>query len=175
MNPRNLIIYRRDLLPYSETFIREQGEALRNFVPYHADFRQVEETRLPGERLRLLSQGSVLGKLRLANYRLTPWDPLRGRRLREVRPALLHAHFERGGKDALPPARARRVPRLVTCHGQDVTERTGDSSGWPGRRLHRHRRERLQTEGRLFLAVSEFIRGQIDEQRVAAPRSNGLS
>ena len=161
MNPRNLIIYRRDLLPYSETFIREQGEALRNFVPYYAGFRQVDETRLPAGRLRLLSDGSALGKLRLANYRLTQRDPFWVRSLRALRPALLHAHFEWGGKDALPLARALRVPLLVTCHGRDVTERAEESSGWLGRRLHRRRRENLQAEGRLFLAVSEFIRGQM--------------
>ena len=46
MPARNIIIYRRDLLPYSETFIREQGEALRDFVPFYAGFRQVHEPRL---------------------------------------------------------------------------------------------------------------------------------
>ena len=161
MDSRNVIIYRRDLLPYSETFIREQSEALENFVPFYAGFRQVSETPLPAERMRLLSDGSAPGRLRAANYRLTQWDPLWLRSLRQLRPALLHAHFEWGGKDALPLARALRVPLLVTCHGKDVTDRLEESSGWLGRRLHGSRRRRLQTEGRLFLAVSDFIRRQM--------------
>ena len=169
MNRRNVILYRRDLLPYSETFIREQGEALRNFLPYYAGFRQVDETHLPGDRLRLLSDGAALGRLRLANYRLTQWDPLWVERLRRLQPALLHAHFEWGGKDALPLARALRVPLVVTCHGKDVTERAEESSGWLGRRLHRRRRRNLQGEGRLFLAVSDFIRRQMLARGLPAP------
>ncbi len=161
MSARNVIIYRRDLLPYSETFIREQSEALRGFVPFYAGFRDVHETRLPAERTRLLSDGSTMGRLRLANYRLTQRDPAWTTRLRRLRPALLHAHFEWGGKDALPLARALRVPLVVTCHGKDVTERAEDKSGWLGRRLHVARRRRLHSEGTLFLAVSEFIRQQM--------------
>ena len=171
MDSRNVIIYRRDLLPYSETFIREQSEALRNFVPFYAGFRQVGETRLPAERLRLLSDGSRLGRLRLANYRLTQWDPLWLQSLRQLRPALLHAHFEWGGKDALPLARALRVPLLVTCHGKDVTEHTEAHSGWLGRRLHGSRRRRLQAGGHLFLAVSEFIRQQMLARGYPAERT----
>ncbi len=161
MQPRNVIIYRRDLLPYSETFIREQSEALRGFEPFYAGFKEVGETRLPTEKLRLLSDGSALGRLRLANYRLTQWDPGWIARLRSLRPALIHAHFEWGGKDALPLARALKVPLLVTCHGKDVTERAEDKSGWLGRRFHVRRRLSLQREGTMFLAVSEFIRQQM--------------
>ncbi len=161
MADRNVLIYRRDLLPYSETFIREQGEALCDFVPYYAGFREVNETRLPAERLQVLSDGSALGRLRLANYRLTQRDPVWAAGLRRLRPALVHAHFEWGGKDALPLARALRVPLVVTCHGKDVTERAEEKSGWLGRRLHAGRRRRLQAEGALFLAVSDFIRGQM--------------
>ena len=161
MQDRHVIIYRRDLLPYSETFIREQSEALRGFVPFYAGFREVGETRLPADRLRPLSDGSALGRLRLANYRLTQNDPVWTAQLRRLRPALLHAHFEWGGQDALPLARALRVPLLVTCHGKDVTERAEERSGWLGRRLHAARRRRLQAEGTRFLAVSEFIRRQM--------------
>lgn len=162
MKPRPLIIYRRDLLPYSETFIRAQGEALRGFVPFYAGFRQVHETALPAERLRLLTHGSGrIDTLRKANYRLTQWDPLWTASLRRVRPCLMHAHFEWGGQDALPLARALGVPLMVTCHGKDVTENVLDRAGWLGRRLHGRRRPRLLAEGRLFLAVSEFIRQQM--------------
>ena len=161
MDSRHVIVYRRDLLPYSETFIREQSEALDHFVPFYAGFRQVGETVLPAERMRLLSDGSSVGKLRVANFRLTQWDPLWLRSLHRLRPAVLHAHFEWGGKDALPLARALRVPLLVTCHGKDVTERLEENSGWLGRRLHGSRRRRLQTEGQLFLAVSDFIHRQM--------------
>ena len=131
---------------------------MRGFVPFYAGFREVQETRLPAERTRLLSDGSMTGRVRLANYRLTQRDPAWTARLRHLRPALVHAHFEWGGKDALPLARALRVPLIVTCHGKDVTERAEDKSGWLGRRLHAGRRRRLLSEGTLFLAVSDFIR-----------------
>ena len=42
MHKRNVIIYRRDLLPYSETFIREQSEALARL---HAVLRRVPRGR----------------------------------------------------------------------------------------------------------------------------------
>ena len=156
MNPLpNVLIYRRELLPYSETFIRAQGEALTRYTAHYAGLHDVRGLALPAERSHALSHGSPAGRLRVLNYRLTRWDPFWMESLRRVRPALLHAHFEWGGKDALPLARALGVPLLTTCHGRDVTE--GDGPGPFRRRLHAGRRQRLQREGRLFLAVSRFI------------------
>lgn len=160
-----VLIYRRELLPFSETFIREQSEALEGFIPTYVGVHRVTHISLPPERTLILSDGSWFGRLRMANFRITQYDPLWLHQMRRVKPHLIHAHFEWGGKDALPLARALKIPLLTTCHGKDVTE-SDDAFATSAfsKRLHAARRENLQREGAWFLGVSEFIKRKMLER-----------
>jgi glycosyltransferase involved in cell wall biosynthesis len=82
-----------------------------------------------------------------------------------IQPALVHAHFEESGLAALPLTRELDIPLITTFHGFDATA-TQVHSG-PRRILdgiYGKQRQRLQREGSLFVAVSEFIRQKLIER-----------
>ncbi len=95
-------------------------------------------------------------------FKLTGVSPRFLSRLRRIRPALVHAHFEESGLAALPLTRELDIPLITTFHGYDATA-TPVNSG--PRRVLNHvygrQRQRLQREGSLFVAVSEFIRQKL--------------
>lgn len=159
----SVIIYRDRLLPYSETFVRDQGEGLRRFTPYYVGSRWVEGLPLPIERTL------VENRTRRALYGLWGAVPELHRRVRGLNPVLIHAHFGPDGVSALPLARDLRLPLLVTFHGVDATLKDEYARYSLRGRYRRHRaylrnRQTLQREARLFIAVSEFIRGRLLEQ-----------
>ena len=157
-----ILVYRDGLLAYSETFVRDQAEGLERFAPYYAGSRRVEGLDLPGDRTVVVNGGGPSGKAAEALYKLSGAAPGFYRRLRGIRPALVHAHFGPDGVSAMPLARRLGVPLLTTFHGFDATMTDEHAR----RSFYRHRaylrgRERLQGEGRLFLAVSEYIKGRL--------------
>lgn len=157
-----IIIYRDGLLAYSETFVRDQAEGLERFVPYYAGSRRVEGLDLPEDRTVVVNGGGPSGKAAEVLYKLSAVAPGFYRRVGRIGPALVHAHFGPDGVSAMPLARRLGVPLLTTFHGFDATMTDEHAR----RSFYRHRaylkgRERLQREGRLFLAVSEYIKGRL--------------
>ena len=157
-----IVVYRDGLLPYSETFVRDQAEGLKGFTPYYAGSRRVKGLDLPGDRTVVVNGGGTSGKAAEVLYKLSGVAPGFYRRVRSIRPALVHAHFGPDGVSAMPLARGLGVPLLTTFHGFDATMTDEHAR----RSFYRHRaylrgREKLQREGRLFLAVSEYIRGRL--------------
>jgi glycosyltransferase involved in cell wall biosynthesis len=162
--PRKILVYKADLLPYSETFIREQ---VRMLVRWHGVL--VGERRLPhglpldeldvrvvGYRHRLLN------RLARASSRLLTLPPDKPARLRAEHAQLLHVHF---GIDAYliwPVARRLDLPVLVTLHGYDInTERQWWESGRGGFVLRQYPQGLLAMarDPRVhFIAVSHAIR-----------------
>ena len=150
------------MLPYSETFVRDQAEGLKGFDPYYAGSRRVKGLDLPGDRTVVVNGGGPSGKAAEVLYKLSGVAPKFYRRVGNIRPALVHAHFGPDGVSAMSLARRLGVPLLTTFHGFDATMTDEHAR----RSFYRHRaylrgRERLQSEGRLFLAVSEYIRGRL--------------
>ena len=161
---RPVAIYRDELLAHSETFVKDQAEGLRGFVPYYVGSRRVEGLPLPRERCVVVNGGGVVGKAREALYKVTGLAPPLYRRVQGLGPVLVHAHFGPDGVSALPLARRLGVPLLTTFHGFDATMTDEHAR----RSFYRHKvylrgRVALQKEGRLFLAVSEYIRGRLLE------------
>lgn len=152
-----VLIYRHDLLPYSETFVLEQAGHLRRYRPYFAGRRRVNGLTMPEGRVAVSSDDGWL-------FPLTGSWPALLTRLKTENVKLVHAHFEGGGIGALRLARDLNVPLVTTCHGWDVTMK--DSARWPNpilRRLYQYRRAKLQREGAQFIAVSEHIRRKMLE------------
>lgn len=158
-------IYRDRLLPPSETFVLDQAESLQRFVPYYLGSRMVQGLSLPLERTLVVNRGGVVGKVSEASHQLFGWEPGFARRARKLNPAMIHAHFGPDGVRALPLARALRVPLLVTFHGYDVTVKDEYARrSFYSHRVYVRRRDVLKREARLFVAVSEFVRGKLLEQ-----------
>ncbi|KAB1661087.1 glycosyltransferase [Pseudoclavibacter sp. CFCC 13796] len=158
-----VFIYKTDLLPLSETFIRDQGDALRDFDPRyvglfkttsHPSLSRMTDTvfypRTPFHRIQAkvsMHTGRVQALSRLIR---TP----------STRPALVHAHFLQSAMQIRISLAAQKIPLVVTLHGQDVTSYPDSPSrlGSFGVRLrHTAIRDTLD-QASLIIAVSEFIR-----------------
>ena len=167
MARRRVTVFRKDILPVSETFIPAQVEACRHWVPTLMGFQ-----RVPGLDPRQLDQVILYDAVRLSERvalkrdQFLPYANVPGRRvltaLKRTRPELVHAHF---GYDAVLVADATRrlgVPLVVTLHGTDVLR---DWRAWAsGRdgfffRFYPAKIKRLFADPNVhFIAVSEVLR-----------------
>jgi colanic acid/amylovoran biosynthesis glycosyltransferase len=156
-----VLIYRSTLLDRSEAFIREQGEALEWFEPWYAGCRR-GDAAVPADRSVVVSAGGVGGRARELAFKLRGFAPGLRRAVAHIAPALVHAHFGPDAALILPLVRDLGVPLVTTFHGYDAT--MADAHARRSFYLHRRylaRRATLQREGRLFVAVSEFVRGRL--------------
>lgn len=165
-NKTSIIIYCDYLLPPSATFVRSQAEALQRFVPYYAGSRRVPGgLSLPEERTLVVNQGGLLGKMNEVSYKLWGLAPDFSRRMRKLNPALIHAHFGPDGVRVLPLVQDLALPLIVTFHGYDATIKDEYlRRSFYSHRVYLRRKQVLKREARLFIAVSEFIKGKLLEQ-----------
>jgi colanic acid/amylovoran biosynthesis glycosyltransferase len=160
-----MIVYRDKLLYPSETFIKAQGEGLRDYKPYYVGSRKVLGLELPQERTIVLNPNSPLGWLKESIFKAGPGSFGFAHKLRKLNPCLLHAHFGPDGVLALPLAQRLKLPLVVTFHGFDATIR--DEEALKKGFYHKNyvlKRSRLQERGDLFIAVSSFIRSGLLKQ-----------
>mgnify|MGYP002413182954 CR=1 FL=1 len=162
---QTVAVYRTEILPLSETFVRDQALALRRWHPVLIGEREIGKLPLDGLEIRACSRGpaTFFQKVRgVIGRRFDLPSPGIMRIARSVAPALVHAHFGFDGVEAWPVARRLGVPLLVTLHGSDVTTRMDwFAAGRSGRRWKRYpsRLARLAREKNVgFVAVSGPIR-----------------
>jgi colanic acid/amylovoran biosynthesis glycosyltransferase len=159
---QRILIFRHDLLPWSETFVLNQAENLQHFVPIYCGLRRVNGLNTDAERTIVIKERSLGGWIRGQTFRAFRWAPSLLPQLRRLDARLIHAHFEGGGMSAVRLARALKIPLIVTCHGIDVTKK--ERFQWPNpaiRMLWMMRRAELQCQGTLFLGVSSYIRDRM--------------
>ncbi|MFI2858324.1 glycosyltransferase [Paenibacillus sp. JSM ZJ436] len=162
---RSILIYRDHLLPPSETFIRAQAEGLVTYRPYYMGSRLVQGIEIEEEARFVVNRGGALGRFKEIGFKLTGLNWGLARELRKLQPQLIHAHFGTDAALALPLADQLRVPLISTFHGYDATTR--DEYAKKSYYTHRNylkKRSRLQQEGALFIAVSDFIRRKLMDQ-----------
>jgi colanic acid/amylovoran biosynthesis glycosyltransferase len=154
---RAVVIWRSCLLPASETFVRHHGSALRTWRPAYLGATKVRSAIAADDDV-IAYPDTSRGRIGYLLLRLTGGSSTLRRRLAELRPAVVHAHF--GGDGWLIGRSAARlgVPLVITLHGVDVTQQPRRG----GLRGARHRRNLRTAFGRAaaVLAVSEFIRWQ---------------
>ncbi|MEO1400864.1 MAG: glycosyltransferase [Cyanobacteria bacterium J06635_1] len=173
------LIYRDQLLPYSETFIPAQAGALTRYVPQYVGSSRI------GNLTHLSPAPIILGELVWPNsfwkltYKLTGQVPGRWLwTLSQGQPHLLHAHFGGDGGFAAPLARRLKIPLVVTCHGYDATWATPPLRGRDlvyrrgdfFRALLLHKRDAAFQRADQILAVSGFIRDQLMARRCPASK-----
>ncbi|MGE0492892.1 MAG: glycosyltransferase [Vulcanimicrobiota bacterium] len=153
------IIFTDRLLPFSQAFIKRQGEALRDYRPLFLGLRPGgQRDWLTAESVLLCEHESWLGILAfglgLPSHRLLA--ELRGRN-----PAIIHAHFGPNGLLALPLARALGLPLVVTYHGYDAFRHSLlQEVGWLGR-YYALNKWRLPGSICRILCVSEALRTEL--------------
>ncbi|MEB3886871.1 glycosyltransferase [Lyngbya sp. CCY1209] len=177
-----VIIYRDQLIPYSETFIPAQVENFSSYRGFYVGTSRfpTATSMLPQERTIVLGDlASPPGFWKTA-YKLTGFvHPRWLKPLQDLSPRLIHAHFGLDGVLALPLARKLNLPLIVTFHGYFATAEielnqsksfyanTRDfvkNRGQFYRELYFRNRDRLFQQADGFIAVSEFIRSQIIEK-----------
>jgi len=165
-----VLIYRDFLLPRSETFIRNQAEGLKRFVPYYAGLTTTEGIALPPERMMTVSDG-MLGRLQSVAFTRLGVAPHLAWQAWRCHPQLIHAHFGVDATRVMRLAQLLRLPLLVTLHDYDVTTSDADLK-LLAPYLHRYiaRRPRLMKTANAFLAVSEFIKKKAIERGFPADK-----
>ncbi len=155
---RTAAIFRYELLPISETFIRSQAEALQEFRPRYAGIQRAPNSLpIPDDSILLMRGDSIAERIRRRLFLHTGWEPRFYRELRDSAPALIHAHFAPDGAAALPLSSKLGKPLIVTLHGYDVTS-SEESLMAPNGRFYPKRKAQLIESASVFLCVSEFIR-----------------
>lgn len=155
---KTALIFRYELLPLSETFIKSQAGALIDFQPCYVGVERAAKTlSVPDDAVLLMNGRSLCGRIERRAFLTAGWAPSFYRRLRERGPALIHAHFAPDGAVALPLTYEFRIPLLVTLHGYDVTSSEESLKLGHGRFYLRYKR-RLWERANLFICVSESIR-----------------
>ena len=155
----SVVVFRKRLLPWSETFIAAQGGRLERYRPVFAGFRwdKAGKTYLAGHDAVLLEDHAALPALaRALQHTIGLVGPAFLRALREHAPVLVHAHFGRSADAAIPLARSLGVPLVATFHGCDITVA-------PRTPRERRRRARVFAAAARIVAVSEFIAGRLRE------------
>jgi len=121
----NVAIFRKRLLPYSETFIADQGQCLPTYSPIFCGYEKEQSG------LGLIQQSP---KALLCDYSTMPnlakflfrqgfsAAPKWLNTIREFEPALIHAHFLKDGIEAMHIGRKIDRPVVTTLHGHDITK-----------------------------------------------------
>jgi colanic acid/amylovoran biosynthesis glycosyltransferase len=152
------LIFRKVLLPWSETFIGAQGGALSRYRPVFAGYRtDPRGVGYLGERDRVVLDDYrrlplAVSKALLGSLGVTPRRWLRAIRARE--PVIIHAHFGTNAPPALTLGRRLGLPVLVTFHGYDISI-AARSAG------QQRARARVFRDAAHIIAVSAFIRDRL--------------
>jgi colanic acid/amylovoran biosynthesis glycosyltransferase len=165
-----VVIYKDQLLPRSQTFVRAQAEALQRYVPLYAGSREVPGGfSLPEGRWAVVNEGGYLGKAEEAAFLFGGWSPKLVRALRKTRPVLMHCHFGVDGVSAMRLARKLKIPFLVTYHGYDATIRPEIASHWRHREYGR-KRLLVARAAVTIVAVSNHIKKCLVDQGFPAEK-----
>jgi len=177
-----VIIYRDQLIPYSETFIPAQVENFSSYQGFYVGSSgfPTAKSMLPQDRTIILGNLASPSSLWKTTYKLTGFiHPRWLKCLQNLSPQFIHAHFGLDGVLALPLAKELNLPLIVTFHGYyATTEIIPNQSkslyaqtrnfiknrGQFFRELYFRNRDRLFQEGNHFIAVSEFIQSQLIEK-----------
>lgn len=163
--PPTVLVYRNALLPFSETFIKEQVLACRRWRGVLIGKHVLRGLSLDGLDVRMLwpvrSHALSRAWWKISRVFDTAPSPVVAMLRRET-PRLLHVHFGLDAIDAWPLARALAVPMLVTLHGYDICiDREWWEAGHWGRRFRRYPQRFLALAASPhvhFVAVSQAIR-----------------
>ena len=181
MDRSKILIYRDQLLPYSETFIPAQVENYQQYEGVYVGSSMLKDSmRLARDRCITLEQTSKFPGIWKSIFKLSGYSsPVWLQTLNALSPKLVHAHFGLDGVLAMPLAKRLRIPLIVTFHGYfataqpDATFKPQDPFYWRDyidkrgqffRQLYFRRRAALFQKANCIVAVSEHIRRSLMAQ-----------
>ena len=146
-------VWRNTWLPPSETFIRNQLDALRRWQPLPIGLTH-EPSTISAPSEVLLTNRNFGSRLRAKAFLQSGYDFGLQRWLKDRQVTLIHAHF---GPDAIaiaPIARILKLPLVVTLHGFDVTSVPENHSLGHG---YTAKLRKTLRQAEQVIAVSDFI------------------
>ena len=171
---KRVAIFRSQLLPLSETFIRDQALALTTWKPVLVGLNDVADGLRTSGIAREVIRQSDSRIDRAVQFWLQRPIPQLVTKLRELQCSLVHAHFGMDATLAWPSVNACKLPMLVTLHGWDINiHRQWWERGHGGLRgiVYPSRLLRLAVEPSVhFIAVSEAIRHRAIEFGIPAEK-----
>lgn len=161
-----VIIYKDQLLPYSETFIKLQKDFLKNFTSIYLGTRQIDGIEIPESDKIIISRQNSMRILDESLFKLfgfvrqSIW-----RRIRAFQPDLLHCHFGTTGILGMRIAEQLSIPIIVTFHGFDATTNDNQArKSFPTHRLYLKKRHILIEKQICCIAVSHYIKNRLIKQ-----------
>lgn len=162
----HIIIYRKRLLAYSETFIKDQAEALRQW-----DYTFLTKERIVGlevQKNKVILINEYTGRKtipRLLDFLESIFRRRKANVLAQIKarsPQLLHIHFGTDAVDIFPYIKSLKLPVVITLHGFDITtNKSSWQSGEKGRSKIRYPEDLLKLAilpNVHFIAISEAIK-----------------
>lgn len=155
----NIIIFRNQLFKISESFITNQAESLKDFIPVYVGRKSFG---IAHETAKVISLDNA-SKLKNIKYVLFRDTSCLSEKVSRFCPKLIHAHFGVDGVYAMNLAKEIDVPLITTFHGFDATTTNralllSKKPAWVNYLLYR---KRLAKNGDLFICVSDFIREKV--------------
>lgn len=149
---KTIVVFSAELLPGSQTFVRDHVRNFRDFDPVLLGVRRVDGLPLDGLATEVLPPSRVQRALLWA-FGVSPFlDQLVLNR--DV--VAIHAHFADAGMRIARYARRRKLPLIVTLHGADVLRRRREPLHL--RLFNAYLRREMLNSTTLFIAVSDFIK-----------------
>jgi glycosyltransferase involved in cell wall biosynthesis len=158
---KNIVIFNNLLLEKSQTFVKWQSESLKTFLPHYVGLRRVEGLSLNSDNVITLNSGGLLGWFHEILLKAFGISPYLLKKLKNINPSLIHAHFGGNGAMILSLSKQLRVPLVVTFHGFDITNNDNFFKNSFSGRLYLRKRDELKRDAKLFIAVSEFIKERL--------------
>ncbi|RRJ96471.1 glycosyltransferase [Opitutaceae bacterium TAV4] len=150
-NERRVVIFKKDLIAYSETFVVEQAANLSRYKPAFFGFNHLSsgDDLLKNFQVEFLSTRGLLGWGRRQALRAGWVAPRWRRQLERFDPHLVHAQFGFSGLPALHLACCAGVPLVVTFQGSDITTRPSPA--------YLHARRRVYRDAAAILGVGNHL------------------
>jgi colanic acid/amylovoran biosynthesis glycosyltransferase len=131
---------------------------MRRFDPYFVGWRRVAGLEVPEDNSWTADDDGVWGRVRELRFRYLGCNESEIARLKARSPQLVYAHFALDGYAAMKLATQLGVPLVTALHGYDMTMSDDALSATRLGREYLKGRARLQKEGALFVACSEYVR-----------------
>lgn len=166
MKPK-VAIFRSQLLPISETFIRDQASSLKTWEPILFGHKESKEgLSTPGVRREIVESTGNRFRRTFRFWFQQP-DPKFVERLKQSKVSLVHVHFGTDATRIWPSVKAANLPMLVTLHGQDINTHKewweSGRRGLQGRVYPRRLLEMSKDRNIHFIAVSKAIKERAKE------------
>jgi colanic acid/amylovoran biosynthesis glycosyltransferase len=161
---RRVIVYRSELLPFSETFILAQTAAMQSYRPHFFGLRRVVGLDMDAYPQTVLTDRKSGGRWQELLFQYFGYAPKFVDAAATAGADLVHAHFAFDGAECLPLVKHTGKPLIVTLHGWDASVEDSELSRSRSGRRYLNRRRELQSSATLFLCVSDFIRRQALER-----------